>query len=261
MGFLKQLKETVCPRKFETFKNPLFIGPHPDDIEFGCGGTISKFKKLGIKTRFIVVTDGAAGSDDPSVTPEMLKDIRYAEAKKSADFLGAASIDFIGLPDSGYYTDEDVLRKVAPFILKYKPDIIFVPDPKLYTESHRDHITVANGVTYATLLVHYPTGLIRHEVDITGVTEFPNNIHLAYYFTDKPNAVCKFKKDDLNNKINALKFHESQFKHESDKLLLTYFSFKAKLNGIKHFASHAEEFKVLVPATQHVYSEGLKKQM
>jgi len=261
MGFLKTLKETICPRKFETFKNPLFIGPHPDDIEFGCGGIISKYKSLGIKCHVVIVTDGAAGSDDPNLKPETLRDIRYNESRNSAKLLGIDTIDFIGLEDSGAFTVEDCIKAVCPYILKYQPDIIFTVDPKLYTECHRDHLTVGEGVTIASQLVHYPTGLRRHGVDITPFKVFPRNIHLAYFFTDKPNAYVKLSKADLDNKIKALNMHESQFKSEDDKLLITYFKFKASLVGLKHFTKYAEEFKVLVPASQHVYSEGLKKQI
>lgn len=33
--------------------NILAIGAHPDDIEFGCGGTLLKYSKAGHKGNFL----------------------------------------------------------------------------------------------------------------------------------------------------------------------------------------------------------------
>lgn len=39
----------------------LAIGAHPDDIEFGCGGTLIKLKKLGAKIFMFIATQGELG--------------------------------------------------------------------------------------------------------------------------------------------------------------------------------------------------------
>ena len=114
------------------FKRPMFIGPHPDDIEFCCGALVSKMTEMGIPVTFVIATDGAAGTTDPEVTPQMLKELREKESRAAASFLGAANVEFCGLEDGGSYTVEDAMRAIAPFILKYQPDIIFgtvFPDP------------------------------------------------------------------------------------------------------------------------------------
>jgi LmbE family N-acetylglucosaminyl deacetylase len=36
----------------------LAIGAHPDDIEFGCGGTLAKWAKSGAVIHYLVCTDG-----------------------------------------------------------------------------------------------------------------------------------------------------------------------------------------------------------
>ena len=43
--------------------NILAIGAHPDDIEFGCGGTLLKYAKSGGKISLLILTDGSYGGD------------------------------------------------------------------------------------------------------------------------------------------------------------------------------------------------------
>ena len=40
----------------------LAIGAHPDDIEFGCGGTLAKWAKAGCSINHLVLTDGSKGT-------------------------------------------------------------------------------------------------------------------------------------------------------------------------------------------------------
>ena len=42
-------------------QNVVFIGPHPDDIEIGCGAFVSLLKRKGAKVTFIVVMMEDAG--------------------------------------------------------------------------------------------------------------------------------------------------------------------------------------------------------
>jgi len=41
--------------------NILAIGAHPDDIEFGCGGTLSKYSEKGHKVYMLVLSKGDKG--------------------------------------------------------------------------------------------------------------------------------------------------------------------------------------------------------
>ena len=39
--------------------NILAIGPHPDDIEIGCGGTLIKYAQAGHAVSLMILTDGS----------------------------------------------------------------------------------------------------------------------------------------------------------------------------------------------------------
>jgi LmbE family N-acetylglucosaminyl deacetylase len=43
--------------------NILALGAHPDDIEYGCGGTFLKYARKGIDLYFMVLTKGEFGGD------------------------------------------------------------------------------------------------------------------------------------------------------------------------------------------------------
>ena len=49
-------------------KRALVIGAHPDDNEFGAGGTIAKLADQGWDITFIIATSGNKGSHDPSMS-------------------------------------------------------------------------------------------------------------------------------------------------------------------------------------------------
>src|SRR5262245_11919332 len=50
----------------------LVVTAHPDDSEFGAGGTIAKFGKDGCEITYVIVTNGNKGSGDRTMTPERL---------------------------------------------------------------------------------------------------------------------------------------------------------------------------------------------
>lgn len=239
------------------FKRPMFVGPHPDDIEFGCGALLSKMKDKNAEPVFVIVTDGGAGTPDPNVTPKMLSDMRKEEAVKAAGFLGVEKVEFLDLPDDGEYTVEDIIKRLAPVVLKYKPDAIFAPDSHLRTECHPDHLKTGEAVRYITQIVPHPESLRRHNISIEGVEHFPDAITLALYFSDEPNALCEISEKNLEEKIAALMLHTSQVQDPSIGLLLNYFKLKAVQCGKNSATGLAEEYQVLVPLTQHVYSSGI----
>jgi len=73
--------------------NILAIGSHPDDIEYGCGGTLLKYAQKGHHVYLFIATQGQAGGNS---------DIRYQEQLHSIEILGAKEVFWggCGYPDS-----------------------------------------------------------------------------------------------------------------------------------------------------------------
>ena len=59
--------------------NILAVGPHPDDIEFGCGGAVIKYAEKGHDVFLLVVSRGEMGGKG---------DVRYQEQLKAAEIMG-----------------------------------------------------------------------------------------------------------------------------------------------------------------------------
>ena len=62
-------------------KRALVIGAHPDDNEFGAGGTIARLAAQGWDITFIIATNGNKGSHDPSMSSFRLSEIREQEQR------------------------------------------------------------------------------------------------------------------------------------------------------------------------------------
>jgi len=68
--------------------NILAIGPHPDDIEIGCSGTLIKYAQQGHGVFLLIITKGEKGGD-----PET----RHEEQLKAAEIMGARDVFWGGL--------------------------------------------------------------------------------------------------------------------------------------------------------------------
>ena len=124
----------------------LAFGPHPDDIEFGCGGVIAKETRVGRAAHFVICSRGEAASHG---TPAR----RVAEAKKSAALLGA-TIEFVEL-DSDAHLEVRVAHaiKLAGVLRRLRPGIVLAPS--LVENQHPDHAKLGQLVRDAARLTRY----------------------------------------------------------------------------------------------------------
>lgn len=49
-------------------KRVMVIVAHPDDIEFGCAGTVARWVKDGAEVCYVLVTSGDVGIAKPDIT-------------------------------------------------------------------------------------------------------------------------------------------------------------------------------------------------
>ena len=218
------LKMAPLP-KIDKCKKVLFIGPHPDDIEIGAGGLVSKLIRNKKEVYFLICLDGACGTMDVNANQEKLAMIRKDEAIASAKFLGVKDIFFLDYPDGGKYEVSDLRVDIAKVIIDVKPDLVVSPSPLLHTETHMDHLRVGEAARQSLLISEYPLVSKRQGIDISNVKEFPKGIALAYYYTAKVNQRVRLKKIDIENKMAALKYHKSQ-PDSTDPNLFKYIRYK-----------------------------------
>jgi LmbE family N-acetylglucosaminyl deacetylase len=133
--------------RFEGFdiERAMVVYAHPDDAEFGLAGTIAKWARAGVEITYCMVTNGASGSDDPDITREELRELRYAEQREAARILGVKHCVFLGYEDGYLYPTLEVRKDVARQIRIHRPDVLFTMDPTTriagdFYVNHPDHM-------------------------------------------------------------------------------------------------------------------------
>jgi LmbE family N-acetylglucosaminyl deacetylase len=158
----------------------LAIGAHPDDIEFGCGGTLVKYARQGHEVSLLVMTDGGGGGDGQ---------IRRQEQQVAGDILRVSKLYWGEYPDTAIPLDREIIQGVEHFIHEVQPDFIFV---HFQDDTHQDHRHLSVATITAT---RYTRNVLFYEGPTTQ-NFFPN------VFVEVDAA--------LQEKIAALEAHASQ---------------------------------------------------
>ena len=107
------------------------VGAHPDDIELGCGGTISAASATGKKVIAVYLTKGEK-SGDPKV--------RMCESKKALSILGVKDVFFGDFKDTEIPNSHEAIKFLEDFYDKYKPDTVLTHTTN---DTHQDHRQIA----------------------------------------------------------------------------------------------------------------------
>lgn len=121
----------------------LVVTAHPDDVDFGCAGTVAQWTDRGIDVSYCVVTDGDAGGFDEAVPREEIPAIRRAEQRAAAAEVGVSDVRFLGYPDGRLEVGLDLRRDIARVIRQVRPHRAVVQSPvwsfRSIGRSHPDH--------------------------------------------------------------------------------------------------------------------------
>lgn len=197
--------------------NILAIGAHPDDIEFGCGGTLTKYSQRGHRLFLMVMTGGGSGA--PSET-------RMAEQTAAQRVLGAEEIFWGGYQDTHLGVDAELIKKIESVIASVKPEFIFCHFPD---DTHQDHRHLAQAVMSAT---RYIRNVLFYEGPTT------QNFNPQVYVDIA---------DTLEVKLEALQAHRSQVMKTNieDLSIIEVARSCANFRGIQGRVKYAEAFHAL----------------
>lgn len=146
----------------------LAIGPHPDDVEIGCGGTLLL---LGAAKRTITVVDLTRGEMGSRGTA----DERRNEADAAGKALGLQQRCNLGIPDTQVSVSPAHTDLLVAVLRRARPQLVFAP---LERDLHPDHTAAAQLVSRAFFLA----GLKNHEPHLGAphrprlVLRFPGNV-------------------------------------------------------------------------------------
>ncbi|MDO9443949.1 MAG: PIG-L deacetylase family protein [Dehalococcoidia bacterium] len=207
-------------------RRAMVVAAHPDDADFGAAGTATLLARSGWEVRYVVVTDGSKGSDDPAFTPETLVATRVEEQRAAAAILGVQSVRFLGFTDGELVYSRSLLGAITREIREFRPYAVYTHDPepviiKNAFVNHNDHRF--SGL--ATVDAVYPTARDR--------MNFPEHLaeglethkvrELYLWGANEPTFDVDIS-DVVDTKIDALLAHTSQFKQEREvmKQMLDY---------------------------------------
>lgn len=189
----------------------LGVGAHPDDLDFGAGGTFAKFAKEGADCYYLICTDGSKGTRDPEMTVKKLAEIRKKEQRASAKMLGIKEVFFLDHSDAELVVDLALKKEIVRYIRKLKPDIVITTDPTfIYSDrfvNHSDH----RAAGMATIDAVFP--MSRNPMTFPELKKEGHEVHRVkqMYLVNYQNpnyAVDISKTVDL--KVKALAQHQSQ---------------------------------------------------
>ncbi|MHB9154216.1 MAG: PIG-L deacetylase family protein [Endomicrobiales bacterium] len=203
----------------------LAIGAHPDDLEYGCGGTLYKLSKAGHSINLLVMTRGEMGGDP---------DTRQKEQERSARLLNA-KLYWGRFTDTQVPLQKETINTIEFFIKKLKPDLIFV---LFHNDTHQDHRVISQATVTAT---RYVQNVLFYEVPTT-VDFSPASI-----FVDVGGPI-------LDKKMALLKAHRSQvFSTRIANLsILESSRATALFRGVQNRVKYAEGFVPLRLSLDHL---------
>ena len=185
----------------------LAIGAHPDDVEFGCGGTLAKWAQNGCEIFHLVLTDGSKGTWDPDVDPAQLVVTRQREQRAAARALGSTSDDhvvFLGWIDGELDSGLRQRWEVTYWIRRFVPDVVLGHDPWRRYRIHPDHRHAGFLTTDAIVAARDPKFFPEQQLG----PHRPSTLLL--WEADEPDHVERIE-SMIDNKLHALLAHASQY--------------------------------------------------
>jgi LmbE family N-acetylglucosaminyl deacetylase len=225
----------------------LVVVAHPDDVDFGAGGTVAVMTSKGVEVVYCLVTDGDAGGQDRLTSRDQRAAIRREEQRRAAKELGVEELIFLGHPDGRVVANLSLRRDLARVIRMVRPDRVICQSTernldRIYA-SHPDHLATGE----ATLDAVYPDArnhFAHPELLEQGLEPYAVPEVWIMAFHDR--SVVVDTTDVIDRKITALRSHESQVGdgEHLEGLLTTWGRQTAKAAGLGKKRT-AESFRVV----------------
>jgi len=205
-------------------KRILAVGPHPDDVEGGMGGTALKLSRMGYDVHVVDLTNG-----EP--TPHGSPEIRKAECEKASAILEVKSRQVLDLPNRYLMDTVEARIKLAEVIRLTRPDILFIP---WWEDAHPDHIQATKIAEAARFYAKFTKTDMAGEPWYTPRVFYYICSHLIKYM--EPAFIFDVT-DTHDKKMLACRAYESQFAYDEQRwddvggLLLSYGRYYGQLIG------------------------------
>lgn len=228
-----------------TPESVMAIVAHPDDIEFGCAGTVARWVNEGARAAYILVTSGDVGIATPGMTKEKAAQIREAESLNAAKVAGVEDVTFFRVPDGMVENTMALRKRIVREIRRFQPEVVITGDPTMvFTPmggiNHPDHRAVA-GATIDAVFPACGQPNLFEELAAEGLTA--HKVRRVYVTARGQGDTFVDISSTVDIKIKALQQHVSQVGHW-DELADIMKARSAEMGRGKEMA-HAEVYRVI----------------
>lgn len=200
----------------------LFVGAHPDDIEFYCSALVYSLKKRGVDVIFAIGTRGGKGRRGEAKT--RLESLRTRHQMDAAHVLGGVEVIFFDYPDKNLTAYiEDFASRLRELVEREKPDVLFSWDPDYIYNPHPDHLAAAQA-----------SARIANS----------GSLKVCYYGTRKPNLWFGFGHEIFRLKLRAIRAHRTEVPWFFYPLARRFLAAKDGAEGSKLGSPYAETFRL-----------------
>ena len=237
----------MTPLNDDEIKRVLVVMAHPDDCDFGAGGTIAQWSAKGIQVSYCIITNGDQGGEESGIPLEQMAQVRQKEQRDAGAALGVSDITYLNYRDGWLMPSIELRKEIVKAIRIAKPDRMLVQSPERNWErifaSHPDHLAAGETAIQAV----YPDA--RNPYAFTDLKEAgfePWRVREVWMTgSPTPNHFVDIT-DTFSKKMAALHAHVSQTAHnkELEKMVREWGERNAQAQGLAA-GRVAEVFKVI----------------
>jgi LmbE family N-acetylglucosaminyl deacetylase len=210
--------------------NVMAIGAHPDDIEFGCSGTLIKHKERGDTVVYVCMTSTESKSGTSGNILRSLEQLK-SEVKCSTELIECDYVEFAPFTDLHVPFNFESVSVLDGMMQTYKIDTVYT---HWAGDSNQDHIATYKATMAAARYV--PNVFCYEQIPLPRHTENEMNIN---YYSD----ITGF----MDAKIEVAKCHKSQIKKYGEAGFDVPHRLKilAEYRGIQANCKYAEGFHLI----------------
>jgi LmbE family N-acetylglucosaminyl deacetylase len=228
-------------------RRALVVSAHPDDIEFGCAGSVARWVDEGWDVRYVIVTSGQRGVQDADADPAAFGRIREQESVAAAAVVGVSDVTFLGWMDSEVLFGDalELRRQLARQFRIHRPHRLVTlnpePLPTDFFVNHPDHRAVGQAMLDVTMTGGTTAAIHPELAREEGLAPW-RSLEETWLMGPAGGAMVVDISETIERKIEALQAHVSQV-GEWD--VATFMRERLRERGAAHGYAYAESFRVI----------------
>lgn len=204
-------------------KEIVFLAPHTDDVELGCGATLAKCVEEGANVNVVVFS--TASQSLPAGYASNALELEFLDAMKVYGLDSSRLTIFKYEVRKLNYHRQEILEDLVAINRRLKPDIVFTTSG---SDIHQDHATVHQEA----LRAFKKCSIFCYELPWNQLS-----------FTT--NSFVEVSHKQLSHKVAALKCYKTQIEKNRDYFSEDFITSLARVRGVQAGSKFAEAFELI----------------